>query len=206
MSEQLGRNIESASSSYDTDAEKVSNSKTTYKKRKTSYNKNWEMEFTWAKSDSNSPENAHCIICKTTFKIIHGGKNDIKKHGKSDKHKKLERSIASSSKVSAFFSKSDSQHDVVIAELLHCYHLVNHSLSYRSGNCTGHHGGLYNTMFHDSAISKQFACARDKSAKVIKNVLGPMSKQALLKDLANGTPFSIATDASNKGLLNYKAS
>jgi hypothetical protein len=46
---------------------------------------------------------------------------------------------------------------------------------------------------------KKKSAGRTKTSAIVNNVLAPFSHELVLEDLKNDFPFSIATDASNKG-------
>ena len=71
-----------------------------------------------------------------------------------------------------------------------------HSHSYISSDCASK---LFPLMFHDSSIAKKYHCGRTKLSALVSNVLGNESIRIVLKELENNVPFSISTDASNKG-------
>lgn len=53
-------------------------------------------------------------------------------------------------------------------------------------------------MFEDSPTAKKFTCGKIKCTKMVTNVLAPAFIKKFIADLEN-KPFSIGTDASNKG-------
>lgn len=48
-------------------------------------------------------------------------------------------------------------------------------------------------------MASKFTCGKTKTCKIVRNVLATYSIETVLKDLDNSHPFSISTDASNKG-------
>jgi hypothetical protein len=54
-------------------------------------------------------------------------------------------------------------------------------------------------VFEDSEIVGKKSAGRTRMSAIVNNVLAPFSHELVLKDLKNDIPFSIATDASNKG-------
>lgn len=54
-------------------------------------------------------------------------------------------------------------------------------------------------MFPDSGIATKYSCGKTKVSAIITKILGKHSKNYILKQLENNKPFSISTDASNKG-------
>lgn len=56
--------------------------------------------------------------------------------------------------------------------------------------------------FSDSKISKKMSCGKSKAEAVVTNVLAPKAIEEVLTQLKNDVkplPFSLQTDASNKG-------
>ncbi|MBN3275186.1 DNM3B methyltransferase, partial [Polyodon spathula] len=60
------------------------------KKRKpqNSYNHFWQECFDWVSPGNLGEMYAYCDICEINLTINHGGKNDLKRHGESKKHRK----------------------------------------------------------------------------------------------------------------------
>lgn len=77
------------------------------------------------------------------------------------------------------------------------YHTVKHNLSYNTADC----GQKLNlTILHDSKIIKKMSLGRTKAEALVKDILAPKAVGEVLNVLTSGpVPFSIQTDASNKG-------
>lgn len=103
------------------------------------------------------------------------------------------QAIGSISKISNFFvSKQSKAHeDVTFAEVSFCYHSVIYQLVVLAP--------IFKKMFPDSEIAAKYSCGRTKVSAIITKILGKHSKYYILKQLKNNQPFSISTDASNKG-------
>lgn len=85
------------------------------------------------------------------------------------------------------------------AEVAHVYHAVKHGLSYNSSDCALK---LNQKTLSDSAIAKKMSCGRTKSEAIVTDVLSPMAVEEVIKVLKNDgnpLPFSLHTDASNRG-------
>lgn len=85
------------------------------------------------------------------------------------------------------------------AEVTHVYHTVKHGLSYNSGDCALK---LTVRMLNDSSIAKKMSFGRTKAEAVVTDVLSPKAIEEVIKKLKSGAtplPFSLHTDASNKG-------
>jgi len=78
------------------------------------------------------------------------------------------------------------------------YHTVKHNLSYNSADCAHK---LNQKILHDSKIVKKMTLGRTKAEALVKDVLAPKAVGDVLKALTSDKPlpFSIQTDASNKG-------
>ena len=88
---------------------------------------------------------------------------------------------------------------VTAAEVAQVYHTVKHNLSYNSADC-----GLKLTIqtLSDSTIVKKMSCGRTKAEAIVTGVLEPKSIEGVLTQLKGddvSLPFSLQTDASNKG-------
>ena len=72
------------------------------KKYSCKYNKDWSSEFTWVSSSYKGPDFANCTVCLLHFSVIHGGKNDVKKHAGTVSHKKCELTTETSNRLDSF--------------------------------------------------------------------------------------------------------
>uniref|UniRef100_H3AQJ8 HAT C-terminal dimerisation domain-containing protein n=1 Tax=Latimeria chalumnae TaxID=7897 RepID=H3AQJ8_LATCH len=94
-------------------------------------------------------------------------------------------------------AKNSKTEDAVTAtELAYVFHGVKHHYSYLPMDC----GNKLATHLHsDSSLASKMKLGRTKIENLVENVLGPFSvKRAVEKLKASGSPFAIATDASNK--------
>lgn len=88
-----------------------------------------------------------------------------------------------------------------LLQLAHVYHTVKHNMSYIRADCA-------NKWLHwtvsDSKLVKKMSCGRTKAETIVKNVLAPKSVAEVVNILKGlkPIPFSIQTDASNKGNQN----
>ncbi|MGH0155122.1 UNVERIFIED_CONTAM: hypothetical protein FKN15_075093 [Acipenser sinensis] len=58
------------------------------RKHRNSYSYFWQECFDWVSPGSLGEMYAYCDICEINLNINHGGKNDLKRHGESKKHRK----------------------------------------------------------------------------------------------------------------------
>jgi hypothetical protein len=70
-----------------------------------------------------------------------------------------------------------------------------HHHSYVSQDCGMK---LNSKLYTDSKLAEKMRCGRTKATAIVQNVLSPSSIEMVLNDL-HDCPFSVGTDASNKG-------
>lgn len=104
------------------------------------------------------------------------------------------------------FTIDNSQADkVTISELALVYHNVHHMLSYNSLDCGVK---VTNQIYHDSPLANLITLGRTKSSALAEFVLGPRALELPLLELAmpggSCRPFSVSSDASNKGIFKKK--
>lgn len=186
-------------------------SATTAKKRRCSYNKDWETIYPWVKAVQAESDKVFCDVCQSRFSVAHGGEFDVKRHRQCETHKKRAAQKEASRSMDTFLlkPKQDSNTDkVTAAEITSVYHTVYHSQSYRSEDCGSK---LSQVIFPDSDIAKKMACGRTKATSIVTDVLAPACVESFLRELKTPvvqepsdkkahTPFfSVASDASNHG-------
>jgi hAT family C-terminal dimerisation region len=184
--------------------ELVGNSPTKKKKRVCVFRDEWlqdENFKSWIskdRGDNPDPSKVHCKACVCSFSIRTDGVSAVKKHCEADKHKRAISSQRISGTLSKFFVETRLPDDdkVTAAEVALTYHGVQHQHSYLSQDCGNK---LVAKVFVDSKISNKIRCGRTKSEAIVEGVLGPYSVQQVLHDLDQDKPFSLSTDASNKG-------
>lgn len=155
----------------------------------------------WIAQDSHDPSMVRCKTCSCSFSVKSEGLTAVRKHARGDKHKRNFQSQTMSKTLNNFFSTPHSaeKDQITASELALTYHGVQHQHSYLSQDCGTK---LACRIFSDSKISKKIACGRTKAEALVENVLGPHSVELVLKELKEDSkPYSISTDASNKGNL-----
>lgn len=60
------------------------------KKRPTSFNEDWKIQFPWIQSVPNDKASARCLLCETNFKVGNSGKAQVKQHSETEGHKALQ--------------------------------------------------------------------------------------------------------------------
>jgi hypothetical protein len=162
------------------------------------YNVDWESRFSWLNKCKEDDTKGYCKLCKITFTVAYDGLKSLTHHAASKKHKYSESATDMSQRISSFFtSKGSTQSEKVsIAELTEVYHNIKHHISYVAQDCSIK---VLKQIITDSDIIKQMTGGRTKCTAITNQVLYPYSMELVQEDLKNEIPFSIATDASNKG-------
>ncbi|XP_031327822.1 uncharacterized protein LOC116159067 [Photinus pyralis] len=186
---------------YDRESEKREECKQKSKKRRNYFNNDWQQTYSWLLKGKEEGT-AKCIACNSEFSIANGGVYDVKKHMKTGKHIKQVENSARTPNILSFFNSTSTaastknNYRTAAAEDCFAYHTVQHAHSYNSANCSN---SLFSVIFPDSKIAQTFSCGRTKLTKVVTNVLAKESRKLIIQDLSGNHPFSLATDASNKG-------
>ncbi|XP_006131601.1 uncharacterized protein LOC102463496 [Pelodiscus sinensis] len=168
------------------------------RRRMCHYNSNWENQFSWVVMDHNDKAKVRCKLCNASLIIAYDGVKALTQHANSTKHVKNVQAAAAFQRMSSLFLIQDSaqSEQVTVAELTHIYHGVKHHISFLAQDCSVK---VMKQVLQDSEIVKKMTAGRTKASAVVNNVLYPFSIELLLNDLKNCMPFSVATDASNKG-------
>ena len=152
------------------------------------YKTEWESEFKWIKRGSNDTT-VVCKLCNSDLSVGKGGKKDLLKHAGTQSHKKNERAVSGSS-LSMFVVRQDNS--VVDAELRWANFVAeNHLPMALSDNFNK----LVPAMFPDSAIAKEFRCARTKTSQLIHQALGDTLRENIV-DKMKSTFFTLMIDES----------
>ncbi|KAL4099097.1 hypothetical protein QTP88_023584 [Uroleucon formosanum] len=121
-------------------------------------------------------------------------------HSNSKKHISTVQSRQKSAVIKNYFVTQDiKENDAVAAiELSKCFHCVKHHHSYLSTDCGVK---LELKHFSDAILAKKIRLGRTKMEALVQNVLCPFAIEVPLKKLKYpiNLPFSLSTDASNKG-------
>uniref|UniRef100_A0A8C6UAT9 HAT C-terminal dimerisation domain-containing protein n=1 Tax=Neogobius melanostomus TaxID=47308 RepID=A0A8C6UAT9_9GOBI len=158
-------------------------------KRKSKLTQELLEQYRFLRKVPGNDNAAFCTLCKCEFSVAHGGKADVQSHSKTSKHKRWEQ--AGSSSVSPFFGQAaagDEELKRAAQGATIAYHLVRHSHSFRSMDCTA---GL-TRKFYD----QRFTCARTKAEAIVTNVIAPHAMELLQEDTADVTFVSVAADTS----------
>jgi len=165
------------------------------KKRKCHFLDEYTKEWSFIKK-GRTDEEALCVICNCFLSVTHGGKNDVKHHISTTNHKKKFTVVSTSSPISKFMIKQDTQEELLItaAELTTAYKVVKHHQSFSSLDCIVKLNAM---MYSDSKIAAKQSTARTKATAIIKNILAPNSVSEIKKKLQEVSYYGIGTDASN---------
>ena len=121
-------------------------------------------------------------------------------HADGQKHKSAFQARKTSTTLSNFFTKKDSKLEdrVAAVEVSKTFHSIKHRYSYLSSDCGNK---LDSEIYADSDIAQKLQLGRTKMEAIVKNVLCPFAIETVLDKLKTPTltPFSISTEASNKG-------
>lgn len=175
------------------------------KKYETKFKESWLINEKYKKWLVKIDEKkAKCSICNVNFTVKWDGEKALTTHLNSENHKKTTQNLQRNSLMTTFMTKRNSSDElkVAIIEIASIYHAINHHHSYLSMDC----GIKLNTsLYGDSVMAKKVHCGRTKAEAIVKNILSPNSIELAIQDLKmvtafqNGSYFSIAIDASNKG-------
>nr|XP_042913534.1 uncharacterized protein LOC122273560 [Parasteatoda tepidariorum] len=160
------------------------------KKNRTTFNKSYTEQFPFIQSSRKGGSYAFCSTCACDFSILHRGKGDILKHIQTDKHQRNSNILLSNKKIDL---KVNDDQSVIRAEALFTSYLIEHNIAI---NASDHAGPLFRRMFPDSEIARKYGCARTKTSAIVKEMA--KSEKESIVEILKRSPFSIATDGSNK--------
>jgi len=171
------------------------------------FNQNWlnDQKFkNWLSNVSDDNTSAMCKLCNCKFTIKYQGLSAIDCHINSNKHKESVKANSTTQSVANFFPKKSSSEDlsIIAYEVTSVYHNVVHHNSYSSLDC---HLKLVKKMLSDSKLAQKIHCGRTKSEAIVENVLSPYSIEIMINTMreSDSKPYSISSDASNKGNVKY---
>ncbi|GFS59064.1 uncharacterized protein TNCV_69591 [Trichonephila clavipes] len=157
------------------------------------------MEDKEASNSKGTPTKKARRVChyNVDWESPYDGLKAVTHDAEAKKHKKCESAAAVSHRMKSFFTpKGSAQSEKVgIAELTEAYHSIKHHISYVAQDCSLK---VLKQVINDSDIVKQMTGGRTKCTALVNQVLFPYSMELVQEDLKN-VPFSVATDASNKG-------
>ena len=128
----------------------------------------WTSEFKWIVVGKDE-FHARCTICNQEIDLSTSGKSLVTKHNDTNKHKDNANSSAENSSILKFVKSTkwtSEQEKVASAEGVWSYHIATHGQSFSSANCVST-DKLFQSMFPDSGVAKNFSSAQVKTAKII---------------------------------------
>ena len=143
-----------------------------------------------------STTNVRCTTCESEINIGNGGRDDIKKHIASKKHKAAQ-SVASTPAITGFIKPNPEDEQVTRAEALFATFLMEHNIPLSVGD---HATQLFKKMFPQCKIAKKISSGRTKTTSLIRCMAD--NSVAKLVQRIRTCPFSVATDGSNDGGAN----
>lgn len=128
----------------------------------------WTEEFKWIVAGKDD-FHALCTICHQQLNVSSMGKTALTDHNKSEKHKQASKSTAENLSILQFAKSTkwnSEQEKVAAAEGVWVYHIAAHGQSFSSADCVSS-DKLFQSMFPDSDVAKNFSSAQTKTAKII---------------------------------------
>uniref|UniRef100_A0A336KBZ5 CSON004940 protein n=1 Tax=Culicoides sonorensis TaxID=179676 RepID=A0A336KBZ5_CULSO len=150
-------------------------------------------------NDKENPIKAYCRFCLCSFSIKSNGLNQIKQHASTDKHLKIEAQRPKTDGVPFDEKQINLNQKRALCEATLVFHNVKHNQSYLSMDCLVK---VLKTVADDSKTINAILLGRTKARMICKNVLAPLTVKDLIGNLGEN-PYSLGTDASNKGAAKY---
>ena len=128
----------------------------------------WTQEFNWivvGKDDFH----ARCTLCNQQISLSTIGKPSVTAHNDTKKHKKAAMSAVENTSILKFAKSTkwtSEEEKVAAAEGVWAYHIATHGQSFSSSDCVSS-DKLFQSMFPDSDVAKNFSSAQKKTARII---------------------------------------
>lgn len=147
---------------------------------------------TWISSSKKGETYFHCKLCNGDFL---GGLSAVRKHSKSEKHKKNVKVISNTTRIdtmrnTAKFQTLENQKKE--AEIRLAMFITEHNISLRTSD---HLVKLVKTLAPESEVLKNVSCNRTKATSIVKNVVGKYGFEILVAKMKTQY-FSIIIDES----------
>ena len=155
----------------------------------------WTKSFPIGRVNEN-PYAFYCIPCKKSISCAYMGINDVKEHCKGTIHKQNEEAIKMTRKISFSSSNSDDsdfKRQVLRSEVKHTNFFIQHNIPFAVAD---HLSLMYQELFPDSKIAKNFKCSRTKTACIMNQVMRQLLPNELTESMKGG-PFSLLNDGSS---------
>ncbi|KAL3184688.1 hypothetical protein MRX96_005797 [Rhipicephalus microplus] len=148
--------------------------------------KQYTSEFPCIVESRKGKHFAFCAVCGSDISISHGGKTDVVAHVSSKKHVSHMQCKEKQQQLGQFFSKRNSDSDVIRAECLFTGFLQENNLPLTVSDPVG---PLLRKMFPTSDVAKRYGCARTKTS-------------AIVGEMANHTQERIEDGAKREATVN----
>ena len=172
-------------------------------KNPTKYNVKWEKDYKCITKGTDMYK-ALCKDCNITFSIKSGGKADINRHFKTEKHTRkfndanISVSTVSENDISAIDDIDENNNEPELsreeeirkAETIQALKVVSSNYSFAS---TVDDGERFRRMFPDSTIAQNYHQSSTKLSYVIKHGIAPYVKNVNIDDFKR-TPFVFKFD------------
>uniref|UniRef100_H3AES5 HAT C-terminal dimerisation domain-containing protein n=1 Tax=Latimeria chalumnae TaxID=7897 RepID=H3AES5_LATCH len=131
-----------------------------------------------------------CNICGCDFTMSHGGRHDVMRHEKSEKHQQNAKH-ATGKKMNDFFL-TPSTSKVTEAEVAFVSMLAEHNLSF---SCGDHIIKFIKKFCKDPEVVNKISCGTTKASCIARAVLGPNYQNNIAK-MCQEVPFCLYLDKS----------
>ena len=158
------------------------------------YQAQWSTKYLGIKRSSKGAMFAFCTLCGVDISIAGGGVHQIKRHCANKKHctRVLETTSQRQPTISQICTQKVAE-DVCRAELCFARFIVEHNLPFAVAD---HFNKLVPSMFPDSKIAHEFACARTKAAALVTHALAPAANEPVVEALRKQY-FTVLCDGGN---------
>ena len=162
------------------------------------YQAQWSTKFLGIKRSSKGATFAFCSLCGVDISIAGGGVHQIKRHCANKKHctRVFETTSQRQPTISATCTTQSQlklAEEVCRAELCFARFVVEHNLPFAVAD---HFNKLAASMFPDSKIAQEFACARTKTAALVTHALAPAANEPVVEALRRQC-FTVLCDGGN---------
>ena len=180
-------------------------------KSKQKYKKEWEKDFDrtetdgaknligdWCSPVKDDEFSAFCTACRSKISVANAGKQAILQHANGAKHTEAIKSLkkCKQTTINSFIKPAtNATEDLVLAaEIRWASFLAENDLPMALSDKAP---DLFRVMFPDSAIAKEFSCARTKASYILTDGIGDYEHSNLVEKMKN-TNFSILIDESTQ--------
>lgn len=166
------------------------------KRRKQVFLSQYTKDFRWIEASKRNEHSARCKFCTCELDLSHGGRNDILRHEKTEKHVEYERLMKSTARLN-FVNKPANVQDrldaqVIRAESTIALLICELNLPLATADKFTH---VFKEIFPDSRIAEKYKASRNKTNAILNN-LAQDTKNKLINAMKLG-PFTLSTDGSN---------